>query len=369
MSKTPEKNPRLGKVGGQAVIEGVMMKSGQRTATACRHANGAITVVKNTFVSKREKNKFWNLPILRGVVNFIEMMLLSFKTINISADAFLEEEEPKKEQKPSWMKKHLGFSGYDLAMALSMVLGLGLALVLFLWLPTFLADLLVKEDTVWKSLLEGGLKVAIFVSYLLLTLLMRDMRRVFAYHGAEHKCVACYEAGDPLTPEYAKKHTRFHPRCGTSFMFVMILLGILVGFAIRLIFPEIERWLYVSVRLLILPLVVGVGYEFIRFAGNHNGFVVRALSAPGLWMQRITTREPDEEMLEIALTALMCAIPEEFPDFDETTYDRSKKGAKTESENEECDAPHSPSDFACGEATSLPEGGSAEAQNTEDETL
>ena len=323
MSQNTDKNPRLGKVGGQAVIEGVMMKSGQRTATACRHANGAITVTKSTFVSKREKNKFWNLPLLRGVVNFIEMMILSFKTINVSADAFLEEETPKKEE-----KKASPF--FDVMMALSMVAGVALSLFLFLWLPSFLSNLLIKEATVWKSLLEGGLKVAIFVSYLALMLLMKDMRRVFAYHGAEHKCVACYEAGDPLTPEYAKKHTRFHPRCGTSFMFVMILLGIIVGFCIRLVFPEIEHWLYVCIRLLILPLVVGIGYEFIRFAGNHDGFMVRALSAPGLWMQRITTREPDEEMLEIALTALMCAMPDEFPDFDEQTYDRSPKKATEE---------------------------------------
>ena len=351
MSQNTDKNPRLGKVGGQAVIEGVMMKSGQRTATACRHANGAITVTKSTFVSKREKNKFWNLPLLRGVVNFIEMMILSFKTINISADAFLEEEEPKKEE-----KKASPF--FDVMMVLSMVAGGALSLFLFLWLPSFLSNLLIKEATVWKSLLEGGLKVAIFVSYLSLMLLMKDMRRVFAYHGAEHKCVACYEAGDPLTPEYAKKHTRFHPRCGTSFMFVMILLGIIVGFCIRLVFPEIEHWLYVCLRLLILPLVVGIGYEFIRFAGNHDGFMVRALSAPGLWMQRITTREPDEEMLEVALTALMCAMPDEFPDFDELTYDRSpKKAAEEAAEVDTIDDPQAPTE----EPT--------EALQAEDETL
>lgn len=351
MSQNTDKNPRLGKVGGQAVIEGVMMKSGQRTATACRHANGAITVTKSTFVSRREKNKFWNLPLLRGVVNFIEMMILSFKTINISADAFLEEEAPKKEEKKSsWL--------FDAMMALSMVAGIALSLFLFLWLPSFLSNLLIKEPTVWKSLLEGGLKVAIFVSYLALMLLMKDMRRVFAYHGAEHKCVACYEAGDPLTPEYAKKHTRFHPRCGTSFMFVMILLGIIVGFCIRLVFPNIEHWLYVCIRLLILPLVVGIGYEFIRFAGNHDGFMVRALSAPGLWMQRITTREPDEEMLEIALTALMCAMPDEFPDFDELTYDRSpKKAAEEVAEVDTTDNSQAP--------TETP----TEAPQAEDETL
>lgn len=325
MSQKAEKNPRLGKVGGQAVIEGVMMKSGKRTACACRLANGGIVVTRDTFVSVREKNKLLNLPLIRGVVNFIEMMVLSFKTINTSADAFMEEEAPKKEAKPSWLKRHLGISGFDIMMALSMVLGVVLALFLFIFLPSFLSELLLKENTVWKSLLEGALKVLIFIGYLLAVTLMRDMRRVFAYHGAEHKCVACYEAGDPLTPEYAKKHTRFHPRCGTSFMFVMILLGIVASLFIRILFPGIDKWLYVLVRLLILPLVVGIGYEFIRFAGNHDGFLVRALSAPGLWMQRITTREPDEEMLEVALTALMCAMPDEFPDFDERTYDRAKK--------------------------------------------
>ena len=232
------------------------------------------------------------------------MMILSFKTINISADAFLEEEEPKKEEKKS-------SPFFDVMMVLSMVAGVALSLFLFLWLPSFLSNLLIKEATVWKSLLEGGLKVAIFVSYLALMLLMKDMRRVFAYHGAEHKCVACYEAGDPLTPEYAKKHTRFHPRCGTSFMFVMILLGIIVGFCIRLVFPNIEHWLYVCIRLLILPLVVGIGYEFIRYAGRHDNLLANILSKPGLWMQRITTIEPEDSMIECGIAAFLAVLPED----------------------------------------------------------
>ena len=333
--QTPACPARMGKVGGQAVIEGVMMKSGDKTATACRLENGNITVTRSTFVSLRKKHKVCNIPLLRGVINFVEMLALSFRTLSSSAEAFVETEEEQKESKfDAWLKKHLGFSLYDATMVLSLLLGVALSLFLFIYLPRLVSDLVLprRADGVWRAVVEGVSKVLIFIGYLSLTLLMKEMRRVFAYHGAEHKSVACYEAGDPLTPEYAKKHTRFHPRCGTSFMFVMILLGILVSALLHGFFPALaaRRLLYVAVKLLILPLVVGVGFEFIMFAGKHDNFLVRALSAPGLWMQRLTTREPDEQMLEVALTALMCAMPDEFPDFDEHTYDRGQRPAPAE---------------------------------------
>ena len=207
---------------------------------------------------------------------------------------------------------------------------------LFIYLPRFLSALILPHAAPgWKALLEGGFKVLLFVGYLALVSLMRDMRRVFAYHGAEHKSVACYEAGDELTPENAKKHTRFHPRCGTSFMFVMILIGILFSVFINLLFPGLSglrfgNLLYTLIKLLILPLVVGIGFEFIMYAGKHDNFLVRILSAPGLGMQGLTTRDPDENMLECAISALKCAMPDEFPDFDEKTYDRSPKPAPAE---------------------------------------
>lgn len=325
----------MGRVGGQAVLEGVMMKSGDRCATACRRADGSIAVSRATFVSARKKNKFFALPLVRGVVNFVEMMKLSMNTLNTSAEIMGETDEPETKFE-RWLREKLHIDLTAVVSVIGIILGLLLSVGLFIYLPRFLSALLLPHAAPgWKALLEGGFKVLLFVGYLALVSLMRDMRRVFAYHGAEHKSVACYEAGDELTPENAKKHTRFHPRCGTSFMFVMILIGILFSVFINLLFPGLSglrfgNLLYTLIKLLILPLVVGIGFEFIMYAGKHDNFLVRILSAPGLWMQRLTTREPDETMLECAITALKCAMPDEFPDFDEKTYDRSPKPAPAE---------------------------------------
>lgn len=328
-------SPRMGRVGGQAVLEGVMMKSGDRCATACRRADGSIAVSRATFVSARKKNKFFALPLVRGVVNFVEMMKLSMNTLNTSAEIMGETDEPETKFE-RWLREKLHIDLTTVVSVIGIILGLLLSVGLFIYLPRFLSALILPHAAPgWKALLEGGFKVLLFVGYLALVSLMRDMRRVFAYHGAEHKSVACYEAGDELTPENAKKHTRFHPRCGTSFMFVMILIGILFSVFINLLFPGLSglrfgNLLYTLIKLLILPLVVGIGFEFIMYAGKHDNLLVRILSAPGLWMQRLTTREPDETMLECAITALKCAMPDEFPDFDEKTYDRSPKPAPTE---------------------------------------
>ena len=355
---------RANRVGGQAVLEGVMMKAANKCSTACRIESGDIVVDDREFVSIRKKYKFLNIPILRGIVNFVEMLILSYSTLTVSAELMGVEEEESKAEK--WFKKHLGVGLFDVIMVIAMVLGIGLAVGLFIYLPTVAVSFFARLASVdlgnLRAIPEGIIRIGIFVLYIYLVSLMPDIKRTFEYHGAEHKSIACFEAGEELTPENAKKHTRFHPRCGTSFMFVMILLGIIVGFCIRLVFPEIEHWLYVCIRLLILPLVVGIGYEFIRFAGNHDGFMVRALSAPGLWMQRITTREPDEEMLEIALTALMCAMPDEFPDFDELTYDRSpKKATEDTAEVDTIDDSQAPTEEPIEEPT--------EAPQAEDETL
>lgn len=313
----PSSNDRLGKVGGEAVLEGVMMKSGDRCATACRLENGGITVSEQRFVSVRTKNKILNLPLIRGVVNFVEMMKLSMRSLNVSADALglnAEEEEGRFEK---WLKKHLGLKLTDAIMVIAAVLGVALAVFLFMYLPALAArgiDTLTGGATHrFFALIEGAVKILIFIGYIYLVSLLPDIRRTFAYHGAEHKSIACYESGDELTPENAKKHTRFHPRCGTSFMFVMILIGIIVGFFIPASLPTYLRALF---KLLLLPVVVGVGYEFIMYAGKHNNVLVRILSAPGLWMQRLTTREPDLSQLEVAITALKCAMPDVFPDFD-----------------------------------------------------
>ncbi len=310
---------RKNKVGGQAVIEGVMMKRGEQTALATRCDDGTVDIKKNTFTPIKKKYKFLGIPIIRGVVGFIESMMLSFKTMNDSTEVLgIEEEEGKFEK---WLKKHLGLTLTDIVMVIGIVLGVGLALGLFFALPAFVAGLV--SDHIYplngyaKAGVEGAVKILIFVVYLLLISGMKDIRRVFQYHGAEHKSIACYEAGLELTPENAKKCTRFHPRCGTSFMFVMILVGVIVG----MFFPaEWLWWQRTLAKFATLPIVMGLGYEFIMFAGKHENFITKIFSAPGLWMQRITTKEPTEDQLAIAICAIKVSMSEEFPDFDPSEY-------------------------------------------------
>ena len=325
MAKRMKCDPcRRNKVGGQAVIEGVMMKRGEETALATRRDDGTVDIKKNSFVSIKKKIKFLGLPILRGIVGFVESMALSFKTMNDATEALgIEEEEGKTEK---WLKKHLGIKLTDVIMVIGMILGVGLALALFMYLPALCTKLVqnyiatpngVTLNRYAVAAIEGGIKVLVFILYLLLVSLMKDIRRVFQYHGAEHKSIACYEAGLDLTPENAKKCTRFHPRCGTSFMFVMILLGIFVG----MLFPaEWLPWQRSLAKIATLPIVMGLGYEFIMLAGKHDNFLTRIMSAPGLWMQRITTKEPDEKQLAIAICAIKASMPEEFPDFDASEY-------------------------------------------------
>ncbi len=313
---------RLNKVGGQAVLEGVMMKAGERTVTTCRKADGSLVVTDDSFKSIRKKYKLLNIPILRGVINFVEMMILSFKTLGASADALgLEEEEPSKFEK--WLAKRLGVGITDFIMVISLILGLGLSVLLFVLLPgwisygiDFLLSLVGLSLGVWSAVVEGVVKVGIFLVYLSLVSLMPDIKRTFMYHGAEHKSIACFESGEELTPENAMKHKRFHPRCGTSFMFFMILLGIFAGLIIKQLIPGLNVLAYSGIRILILPLLMGIGYEVIMLAGKHDNVVTRTISAPGLWVQRITTKEPTLDMLEVAITSIKCALRDEFPEFE-----------------------------------------------------
>ncbi len=327
---------RLNKVGGQAVLEGVMMKAGERTVTTCRKSDGSLVVTDDSFKSVRKKYKILNLPILRGVVNFVEMMILSFKTLGASADALgLEEEEPSKFEK--WLANKLGVGITDFIMVISLLLGLALSALLFVLLPGWISygiDWILSffgvSLGVWSAVVEGVAKVGIFISYLSLVSLMPDIKRTFMYHGAEHKSIACFEAGDELTPENAAKHKRFHPRCGTSYMFFMILLGIFAGLIIKQLIPGLDVWAYSLIRILILPILMGVGYEVIMLAGKHDNIVTRAISAPGLWVQRITTKEPTLDMLEVAITSIKCALRDDFPEFKEFYEQRAWEPEKNE---------------------------------------
>ena len=325
----PEKR---GKVGGQAVLEGVMMKSGDNVALTVRKEDGT-TVTKNSkFVSVKKKSAFFRIPIIRGFVNFIESMILSFSTLSDSADMLGIDDDLGESKFEKWLAKHFGGRITDIIMGIAMVLALVFSVVLFFWLPAFLTKCIehfTGDLGLWKSAIEGVIKIGIFVSYLLLVSLMKDIRRTFEYHGAEHKSIFCYEAGKELTVENVREQSRFHPRCGTSFMFVMLGLSIIFGLFITWD-NQVVRVLF---KLLTLPLVMGVGYEFLIYAGKHDNFIVRALSAPGLWMQRITTREPDDNQIECAIISLKASMPDEFPP--EEKAEEEKAEAETEKSEEE----------------------------------
>ena len=320
---------RLGKVGGQAVLEGVMMKSGEDTCLAVRGEDGSITTRKTKFVSLRKKYKICNIPLIRGVINFVEMMRLSMSTLSASAEMLgIDETEPETKFE-KWLTDKLGDKLMSVIMGIAMVLAVFLSVGLFVFLPTKASEGLTFltgiEHVAFRSVIEGVLKIGIFVAYIALVGLMPDIKRTFQYHGAEHKSVACYEAGLELTPENAAKCTRFHPRCGTSFIIVMLVISIVISMFI----PGRGSILRSLFKILLLPLSVGIGYEFIMFAGKHDNFIVRALSAPGLWMQRITTKEPDESQLEIAITALKGAIPAEFPEAEVNKPEADEKAEET----------------------------------------
>ena len=353
-TKDPE---RLNKVGGQAVLEGVMMKAGERTVTTCRREDGTLTVNDGSFRSVRKKHKILNIPILRGVVNFVEMLMLSFKTLSVSAEALGIEEEERKAREEKLAKKNEkrrakgkpekalkekeDGSLIGVIMAVAMVLGVALALFLFMYLPRLAADgVSLLFTSLWGitlhatliAVIEGVAKIVIFLTYLWLVSLIPDIKRTFMYHGAEHKSIACFESGDELTPKNAMKHTRFHPRCGTSFMFVMILLGIFAGMFVNNVFHFLPSIAQSGIRLLILPIVMGIGYEFIMFAGKHDNVVTRALSAPGLWVQRLTTKEPTEDMLEVAIVSIKCALRDDFAEFGEFYESRAWEPVATDAE-------------------------------------
>lgn len=339
MSKTNKKvtNCRLGTVGGQAVLEGVMMKGKEKYSIAVRREDGSISLSENYHTSIRQKSKFLRIPIIRGIVGFVESMILNFKTLSISAEQYggLDEMEPETKFE-KWIQRKFGDKFMNFVMGISMVLGIVLAVLLFMLLPSYAVKLIEwlagTGLGIWKSTVEGVIKIAIFVSYLLIVSLMKDIRRTFEYHGAEHKSIFCYEAGEELTVENVKKHKRFHPRCGTSFIFVVLIISILINSL------PIITWnnmlLRTLTKLAMLPLIVGISFEFIIFAGKHDNVITRILSAPGLLMQRITTREPDEEQIECAIIALKSALPEEFPDFVHTDTHESPSDSQSENKDE-----------------------------------
>ncbi|HHW24182.1 MAG TPA: DUF1385 domain-containing protein [Bacillota bacterium] len=311
------KSRRIGTVGGQAVLEGVMMKSKDRYSVAVRLEDGDIDITSERLVPLKNKYKILGWPLIRGVVNFGEMLALSYKTLEISARATGVEDEASETKFEKWLREKFGRGIVDVIMVISTILGVGLGLGLFFFLPSLVTkgiDILSGGSLgLARNLIEGVIKIGIFVGYIALVSLIPDIRRTFEYHGAEHKSIFCYESGEELTIENVKKYSRFHPRCGTSFLIVMLLISVLL-YSLP-IFTWDNMLLRMLTKLIFLPLLVALGYEFIRYAGRHDNALVRALSAPGLWMQRLTTREPDERQIEVAIAALKSALPEEFPGF------------------------------------------------------
>lgn len=314
---------RITSIGGSALIEGIMMRGPKRTTVACRVDKDTI-YTEDINVKPLFKSKFWKLPLIRGIAGMIDSMRLSYKALGLSADkameaGLVEEEEPSKFEK--WLNDKFGDKLMNVIMVIATILGVALALGLFVFLPSMLFSWLVKPAlTEWsesstrllQSAFEGVLKIALFLGYMMLVSRMEDMKRVFKYHGAEHKTIFCYENDEELTVENVRKQTRFHPRCGTSFLVVTLLVGIFVGLFIPT-FPDIPV-LRPVLRLLLLPVLVGLGYEFIKLCGKYDNKLTRILATPGLWAQRITTKEPDDEMIECAIEAMKAVIPDDGSD-------------------------------------------------------
>lgn len=340
MSNKKSKGGKKTKIGGQALIEGIMMKGVSQGAMAVRMKDGSIDVETWDIDPKKWYNK---APFVRGSVNFVTSLAEGYKCMMKSAEksGMLEEEENEEPSKlEKWLDEKLGDKLTGVIMAIAMVIGVALAVLLFAVVPTALYDWIetlmpvvqnaaadsgeiVRVDiSMWQSVFEGVMRMVLFVGYMAVVAQMKDIQRTYEYHGAEHKTIACYEGGEELTVDNIKKYTRFHPRCGTSFIILSLLVSILV-YTIVPINPA--QWFgitnsllavlaRVGIKLLLLPVVVGIAYEFIRIAGRHDNIVTRIISAPGLWMQRLTTREPDDKQIEIAIAAITPVLPAEGED-------------------------------------------------------
>ena len=341
-----EKCPiRKTSVGGEALIEGIMMRGPKGSAAAFRLPDGSIETENIEYSPIAQKSKVFKVPIIRGFINFIDSMVLGYKSLMLSAEKQGIDENELKEEELSkfdkWILNHFGDKVMSVISGIGMVLGLVLAFLLFFWLPTFLFQLIsgisnlgfagmfhnigqlfVKGADLtnilnanlraFKPLFEGVMRILIFIAYIAIISRMKDIHRVFEYHGAEHKTIACYERGLPLTVENVKKQKRFHPRCGTSFIFLILIVSIIFSTILNTVLPKSVtdiRMLWIAIKILFLPLMMGIGYEVIKYAGKHDNLFVRIVSAPGLWLQRLTTQEPSEdEIIEIGIASLEAVI-------------------------------------------------------------
>ena len=290
------------RIGGQAVIEGVMMKNMDRYAVSVRKPNGKIETKVEECVSFAEKHPLFQLPVFRGMVNFLESMVIGMKTLNYSASFYEDEEEQTESRTEQLLEKILGEKAEKIIMGIVLVFSLAISIGLFMILPYIASEALGKliRNEYVILFMEGIIRIAIFLGYIVLISRMEDIKRVFMYHGAEHKTINSLEAGVPLTPENVDNFSRLHKRCGTSFIFIVMIISMVFFFFIRVD----TIWLRIVLRLLFLPLVAGVSYEFIRLAGSSDHPLVQIFSKPGLALQKLTTKEPDHSMIEVAIASV-----------------------------------------------------------------
>lgn len=296
-------------IGGQALIEGIMMRGPDEVATAIRKPNKEIVVEKKTLKTLGKKSKFYRLPFIRGVVGLIESMVLGTRNLMYSAE-FYEEEEYEESKFEKYINKKFGDKAADIGIFFSILLSFVIAIFLFMLIPTFITNLFKNkiENIMFLNLIEGLIRIAIFLIYLVFVSRLEDMKRIFEYHGAEHKTIHCYENQEELTVENVKKYPTLHPRCGTSFLFTVMIVSIIVLSFFGWPNP-LKRLL---IRLIMLPVIIGISYEFNRIIGKSDSMLAYILSFPGLGLQKLaTTREPDEEQIEVAIAALKEVIVED----------------------------------------------------------
>ncbi len=320
-------------VGGQALMEGIMMNGPEGVAMALRLPDGKIETQLKKVKMLRDKYKIFNFPFIRGPVNFIEQMIFGYKCLMESAEKTTElddngEEEMSKLDK--WLTDHFGHKMMAAIGIIAMVIAVCIGFFLFMWMPTRIADFVLSEENIaWKPAIEGVIRIAIFIIYMYLVSLMKDIKRLYMYHGAEHKSIFCYEKGLDLTVENVRKQKRFHPRCGTSFIFLTLIVSIIISTSIVLIYPPIRneenRIIWLIAKIFILPLIMSVGYELIRIAGKHDNFLTRLISAPGILMQRITTKEPTDDIIEVGIASIKVALGLEKENIDDASHQESEE--------------------------------------------
>lgn len=320
-------------VGGQALIEGVMMNGPEGVAMALRMPDGRIeTQLKHQNMLK-DKYKFARIPFIRGPINFVEQLVYGYKCLMESAEktTVIDDDENTEDMSKidRWLTEHFGPTMMTVIGIISAVIAFAIGFALFFWMPRVVANLLLGDTHIrWKPAIEGIMRIIIFIAYMYIVSLMKDIKRLFMYHGAEHKSIFCYENGLELTVENVRKQSRFHPRCGTSFIFLTLVVSILISTIVVVAFPffgqKDNTLIWMIIKILLLPVIMSIGYELIRYAGKHDNLFSKISSTPGLWMQRITTKEPSDDIIEVGIASLKVALGLENQNINSPSKDQNE---------------------------------------------